>query len=334
MKDLDAYFRVPEGEIRKKVSEMVSSLEVRDFDVDFWRKRIGDDFKIQKITLNDAGETGFVGADSSITTQNLRYHALWSMHCISLYGLYNGMENEDPLVGQGSIPYSNLMYDSSVELGSFTPYWMLEQQMNCIRIAKEYSSLVENCKSLAAAGRKVDFALVDGSLKTNMENISIKASLKAVDEAVSAQEKLLGLKKVVSMVEDSHASDISRKFGLNMSNLMMFHLLLKEGEYVVDADGFNVCYIKLPGKKLTYMDAESKPLTARWEFSYPHFEEDLNSLASIWLKEDDLLHPQIYPLRIADYLTRQIKTSGLLNEVVSEINPDLEFRDMREANFE
>jgi len=332
MKKLDSYFQPPEGEIKSKISNIISKLEVKDFDRDFWRRQIEKDFHISRIKPADTRNTGFLAADSSINTKNLRYHALWSLHCISLYGLYNGGENEDPLVGHGSIPYANLMYDSSVDFGSFNPYWMLEQQMNHIRIAREYGSLVDSYNELAGSNTKVDYILVDGSLRTNSENLSLKADLKTIDAALEAQEKLLDLKKVVSMVEDSHSSEISRKMGLNMSNLMLFNLILEEGEYMVDPGRFNTCYIKLPGKNLSYSDAKSRPTTVRWEFSYADFEEDLNLLAAVWLRENDLLHPQTYPLRIADFLTRQIKTSGLLEEAVGETNPDLEFREMRESS--
>lgn len=331
MKKLGSHFPAPVEEIKSKISDMVSSLEVKDFDRASWRRQLEQDFEIRQLDAIGARKTGFIGVDSSITAQNLRYHALWSMHCVSLYGLFDGKDNEDPLVGHGFINYSNLMYDSSIDLGSFNPYWMIEQQMNYIRIAKEYSTLFGGYEKLVESGVEVDFALVDGSLKTNSENLSVKTSLNTVDKALDAQEKLLGLKRVVSMAEDSHSSDISRKFGLNMSNLMLFNIVLDEGEYVVDAGKFNVCYIKLPGKKLAYLGGKSTPTTVRWEFSYPGFEDDLSLIASIWLREIDLLHPQVYPLRIADYLTRRVKTAGLLSEVAREINSDLEFREMREV---
>ncbi|MFH1126277.1 MAG: hypothetical protein V1703_04060 [Candidatus Altiarchaeota archaeon] len=334
MKKLDSNFQPPLDEIRAKVSQMVSSLELGDFDRNFWRNAVERDFKVMRLKDVKLGETGFLGSDSSIAAKNVRYNALWGMHAVLLYGLFNGLENKDQLVGHGSVNYSSLMYDSHVDLGSFNPYWMIEHQMNCIRIEREYSSIVDGRQSLVDSGFRVDFPLVDGSLKTNSDNLSMRASLPAAEAALKAQERLLGLGRVVSMVEDSHASDISRRFGLNMSNLMFFNLVLRDGEYVVEEGRFNVCYLKLPGKRLDYLDGLSMPLTVRWEFSYPGFHDDLSLLASMWLKEDDVLHPQLYPLRIADYLTRRVNTAGVIDEIVGELKPELEFRDLREAYFE
>jgi len=330
MRELDLHFLPNEGDIAGRVSELISSLELRDFDKERWRSRVEAEFEIRSLSLPKHGEAGFLAADSSVAKQNLRYHALWSMHCVSLYGLFDGRQHDDPLVGHGSVDYSNLMYDSAVDLGSFEPYWMIEQQMNHIRVAREYSSIAGNFEALRRSGVQVDYALVDGSLETNHQNLSMEVKLATADAALEAQRRLLDLKKVVSMAEDSHASGISRRLGLSMSNLMLFDLILRGGEYVVDEGRFNVCYIKLPGKRLSYLEGLSSPLSVRWEFSYGGFEDDLNLLASIWLRDADLLHPQLYPLRIADYLTRRIKASGLISQAVEETKADLEFREMRE----
>jgi hypothetical protein len=329
MKQLGLAFLPHMGELMRKASVLASSLKPADFDRERWRGVVDSEFGIRRFACVDADTAGLIAADSSMALQNLRYHALWGMHCVSLYGLFNGIRNPDLLVGNGYVNYTDLMYESRVDLGSFRPYWMLEQQMNHLRIAAEYSALACDRDALVDSGRKVDYLLVDGSLKTNSENLSVKADLPTVRAAVDAQERLLKLHTVVSMAEDSHASDISSRFGLNMSNLMFFHLLLDDFEYVVDDGRFSVCYIKLPGKRLSYSLDECRPTTVRWEFPYRGFEPDLSRLASIWLKEDDLLHPQVYPLRIADYLTRRINAGGLLKEAAGESNAESEFRDLR-----
>lgn len=331
MKQLGLAFQPPMEEIRKKASALASSLKPADFDIDRWRGMLESEFKIRRLGVSQTGDAGFIASDSSLAVQNLRYHALWGLHCVSLYGLYNGRSNPDPLVGNGLIHYNRLMYESRVDFGSFNPYWMLEQQANHLRIAMEYSALARDCESMKDSGHAVDYLLVDGSLKTNSESLSDKTNLPTVSAAVDAQEKLLKAGRVVSMAEDSHASDIARKFGLNMSNLMLFHLTLSEGEYIVDGGRFNVCYVKLPGKRLSYTSDICMPTTVRWEFPYPDFELDLNKLASIWLREDDLLHSQLYPLRIADYLTRRISAAGLLKEALEEANPEPEFRYLRQV---
>jgi hypothetical protein len=331
MKNLDVQFQPPFEEIKSRISDMVSCLDVRDFDREFWRRKVSQEYPIRNIHIGTPGRTGFICADSSVSLQNIRYHAMWSIHCISLYGLFNGRDNEDPLVGYGSIPYEGLLYESSVDVGLFNQYWMVDQQMNYLRIAREYASIVRDYSSSIGLGLPVDVALVDGSLSTNLENLSFKADFPSRQAALDAQEQLLALPKVVSMAEDSHASDIARRLGLEMSNLMLFNLVLEEGEYVVAEGRFNVCYVNLPGKNLSYLGGRSSPLTVRWEFSHPSFGEDLDKLVSIWLKEDDLLHSQLYPLRIADYLTRKIRINGLLDEVIADAHPELEFRDLRES---
>jgi len=331
MRKLDVQFQPSFDEIRDRISDLVSRLEVRDFDRELWRRKVMQDYAIRRVNILAPGKTGFICADSSFNLQNIRYHALWSIHCISIYGLFNGMNNEDQLVGYGSVPYAGLLYDSSVDVGIFNPYRLIDQQVNYLRIAREYASIVRNYAVVRDSGLQVDVALVDGSLSTNLEHLSLKADFSSRQAALDAQEQLLGLPKVVSMAEDSHASDVAHRMGLEMSNLMLFNLVLEEGEYVVDAGRFNVCYLKLPGKNLAYLGGRSSPVTVRWEFSYPRFEEDLDAMASIWLQEDDLLHSQLYPLRIADYLTRKIKTSGLLDEAISDVRPELEFRSLRES---
>ena len=309
-------------------------MESRTEDKQSLRSLVEQNFKIKKVKQIAPKETGFLAADSSTATRDLRFHALWSIHCVSTYGLFNGRENEDPLVGNGYTPYTSLMYDSSVDVGSFDLYHMLEQQLNHIRIGKEYEELAVQSEKMAESGFNLDFILVDGSLKTNSENLSAKQGFDGLGNALQAQDRLLKKGRVVSMVEDSHASDIARRLRLKMSNLMLFDIALDECEYVVDEGVFNVCYIKQPSKRISYLDGNNWPLTVRWEFSYRNFDEDLERLCSIWANENDLLHPQVYPLRTADYLTRRLKASGLLDEAIAEANPEVEFRNMRESVFE
>ncbi len=49
----------------------------------------------------------------------------------------------------------------------------------------------------------------------------------------------------------------------------------------------------------------------------------------MWALEDDILHPQIYPMRITDYLTRKINAGGILEKAASENNMLLQYRELR-----
>jgi len=66
---------------------------------------------------------------------------------------------------------------------------------------------------------------------------------------------------------------------------------------------------------------------------YENFKEDLEKLAGMWTMERDLLHTQIYPLRMSDYLTRKLKVSGVLEKIIAENNLQLKYRDSRDVKF-
>jgi len=133
-------------------------------------------------------------------------------------------------------------------------------------------------------------------------------------------------------VEDSASISIARALKTKLTDLAVFDLALKENEFIVqEVDGVNVCYIKLPAKNLSYTPSrKSEPLVVKWEFAYPNFIPDLENLAAIWAREDDLLHPQLYPVRIADYLTRRVKAAGILDTFVKDNDMEPRHRDMRE----
>ena len=276
----------------------------------------------------------FLAADSSFAVKELRYHALWAAHAAALHALYDGSMHHDALVGHGALPYTGLLYSSYVVAGEFIPYSDLDVRGNSIRVEFEFDSLMKALGELDSEGLKPDFILVDGSLYTNLRNLEGRESVYEEHARASASfRRVLASGRVVGMVEDSHATDLSRELGFNFTNMLLFDLSLKPGEYVVDLrDGISICYVKLPPKRLPYLAAgESRPLTVRWEFNYPGFEGDLDLLAGVWLREDDLLHPQLYPVRIADYLTRGIRVSGLLDRVAAERNLELRHRELREA---
>ncbi|MFH1403567.1 MAG: DNA double-strand break repair nuclease NurA [Candidatus Altiarchaeota archaeon] len=308
---LDSHRNLDRGEIRRKVEGS------------------GGDFK--RISINDdAGVIRMLACDSSMIKRELRYHALWGLHTVVVYAEYDGGENSDPLVGEGTLPYRELKYESYVDFGVFIPYSDIEERANALRVAREYSALLE-----VKDGLDADILLVDGSLYTNTANLQLRDNGSENSDAVDASRRLLSEKRVVGMVEDSHATDLSRSLGFNCTNTLLFDIALDPMEYVVDKrQGINVCYLKLPGKRMESLPSgESAPMTVRWEFNYDNFQEDLESLVSVWINDRDHIHPQVYPIRIADYLTRRIKVSGLVDRVVEENNLELRYRDSREGVY-
>ncbi len=273
-------------------------------------------------------------ADCSNAVRELRYTVLWAAHAVAVYAEFDGEKHPDELVGHSSIPYGNLMQSNYVGMGEIIPYEDVDLRANCARVKFEFSSLNKASAELASEGVSQDLTIVDGSLYTNYKNLSENpGQYPEYSGAASEFKKLMGSGKVVGLVEDSHATDISRRLGFNFTNLLLFEIALDPCEYVSQSrDGVNICYLKLPGKKLPHDPLPvSPPLTVRWEFNYPDFEDDLRNLVGIWLLEDDLLHPQLYPVRIADYLTRRIRVSGIIEKVIDEQGLELKYRELRQG---
>jgi hypothetical protein len=294
-------------------------------------RRAGYEFKELK---PEPGRTRLLTVDTSISVRQLRYHALWAGHSVAVHALYDGCGHEDPLVGHGLLPYTDILYSSYVDAGEFKPYSDIDVRCNLQRVGFEFGSLMEARRELDSDGVEPDFTLVDGSLYTNLRNLEGKGGdYTECAHAVDSFRWVLDSGRVVGMVEDSHATDLSRELGYNFTNMLLFDIALEAGEYVVnERTGVSICYIKMPSKGIPYLpEGMSTPLTVRWEFNYPGFRDDLNLLAGIWLTEDDLLHPQLYPVRTADYLTRRISTSGILDNIASERELELRHREGREV---
>lgn len=326
MENLGPRFRFDYDALEKKIGEISKELKGRNFDRDGLREKILRDYEIEKLKASRSkNEVRFLAVDSSTAKIELRYDALWGVHVVVLSAVFDSREHRDP-IADGRIFYRDLMYDSHIDLGIFKPYSRIDDRLEFIRIQKEFS-LINSCDIEA------DIFLIDGSLYTIMRKFNLREmrGIKEYDDSLRAYNSLLR-KRTVGMVEDSHSTDFSRRFGIELTNLSLFDLILEENEYVVEnRDGIWICYIKLPSKKLSYKLKRSRPLTVRWEFSYPEFRRDLENLVYIWSLEDDILHPQIYPLRIADYLTRRIRISGILERLVRENDLELRYRERREC---
>lgn len=292
---------------------------------DVLRDKVLDSFSIKKLSPELPDSLSLLAVDSSLVKKELMFHVFWGINTIALKATFDGKNHDDPLAN-GKIRYSDLMYELDLDLGELIPYSDVDKRLDSIRILKE-------CKFLLAFNNEIDYLLFDGSLYTTLQSLRKKTGYEKYNSALQVHEELLKTGKVIGMVEDSHSTDIAGKLGLNGTNTALFEIILEENEYIIsEQEGIHVCYIKLPVKNLNYtLSKKSKPLTVRWEFSHPEFLQDLKKLVGIWYLEDDLLHPQIYPLRLADYLTRRIKIGGILDELIRKNDLAPRYREMREG---
>lgn len=332
MKSLSPEYGIDSGELSRALSRLSGQIEAPSINVGEVRSGLElKGFCFEKIPLRRPSEkSSFLCVDSSFIGRNLRFHGLWGIHCVCLHAVFAAAPVKDYLVGQGSVMYENLLYDSVVEFGVFKPYSDVDVRINLLRIGFELSFLLECKRRLASEGRGVDFLVLDGSLKAIESDIGGRENYAEYSRAFSSLNALSG-EKVVAMVEDSHASDLSAKAGFNFTNVQLFDLILEPGEFVVaESGGVHVAYVKLASKSLCHTpERKSEPFTVRWEFNYPDFRKDLEYLVGVWSEEDDLMHPQIYPLRITDYLTRKISVGAILDEHIKEKNLSRMFRDSR-----
>ena len=334
MEKLTADFRFDSAPIEEKLKKIAGDLKKKDFDADAFRKKVvSAGFAVRKLSPVLRKKSTFLAVDSSIVKKSLRQHAIWASHCVVLYSEFDGRGHQDPLA-QGMVPYGNLMYDSYLDLGAFSPYRHIESRANSLRVANEYSSLILSYKRAGLSD--VDYFLVDGSLQTTVRRLKDEVKMSKFPEhakALNLHNELLALGKVIGLVEDSHSCDLSKKVGLDVTNATLMDIILSENEYVAfKKDGINVCHLKLPVKALNYThERRSSPMVVRWEFSYDDYEADLGNLAALWLQEDDIFHTQIYPMRVTDYLTRRLKVGGMLDSLIEESGLEPLYRDMREA---
>ena len=331
---LDADYTRLEGAFNDVGLDQARALEAHDL-----RSRIlSSGRRIENLetesSLTKPKGAGFLSGDSSSAVRELRYHALWGVHSACVYAVYDGVEHEDVLVGHGKVRYRDMLYSSELKVGSIVPYSEVDLRANSIRVLREVSHMLRCLEELSSEGRRVDYVLLDGSMQTNLRNLAGKGGgFKEDSEALAALRKLMSHGNLVGLVEDSHATDLSRELGFDYTNMLLFEVALSPGEYVTDErDGVFICYIKLPSKAVDYLPSRTaSPLTVRWEFNKKDFRDDLNLLSGIWLSEDDLLHPQLYPIRVTDYLTRKLKVGGILDSFAQEKGLDLKYRDMREG---
>lgn len=322
--------------LESRFSELAVALTdvEREFDREAQRKRLEDEgYGIEKLSPHvDSMEVSLLTTDASIAKKELRFHCLWALHAVALNAVFDCKQHHDVLVGQEKVPYRDLKYDSIIEVGEYKPYMDMDHRSDSLRVQHELGFLMESMKSL----NKIDYLLVDGSLYTTGFNLKsrLNSGYPEHKKAVEAYKQLLESGKAVGLVEDSHSIDVSSKLGLNMTNLLFFDLVLDPLEYVVDSksDGINACYVKLPSKQVPYLPSKSStPFTVRWEFTQKNYVKYLEKLAGMWTLETDLVHSQLYPVRVADYLTRKIKVGGILDNLVKEHNLELKHREQREG---
>jgi hypothetical protein len=266
--------------------------------------------------------------DASTCLRKLRYKAIFASHTIVTRAVFDLERHPDMISGNGSIPYGNLNYESFVDLRQLRPYSDLAARANALRIGAEYGRLLE---SLSKSGERPDFVLVDGSVHTSIRNLMIKGDIPESDLALDNVKKAVSEHNIVGVVEDTHACDISSRLGFDFTNGMLFDVALNPGEYVrVGGDGISVCYVRLPGKKLPHeQEGFRGGFTVRWEFKAGQEIDGIERLSGMWLCEDDILHSQLYPVRVADHMTRRLKASGIIDEALKDRYWVGQFRDLR-----
>ena len=277
-------------------------------------------------------EFSSLACDCSSASRRYRYNALWATHAVAVYSKYDMDCHNDKIVGHSEIPYADLSYVNELKAGEFTPYSEIDVRMNLIRVTNEFNLMNNAFGELKETASGVDVILCDGSLSTVNERINRESDeFEEKNEAKQAFENVLKNSNVVGLVEDSFASDISSELGLKMTNINLFDICLKPFEYIVKkSNGINICYLNLPPKSIPYLPEKKSPsFTVRWEFAANDFENLFSNILGAWLDEDDLLHPQLYPIRIADYLSRRIKAGGVLDSICENIDLEPLFRQKR-----
>ncbi|MFH1721846.1 MAG: hypothetical protein ABH950_04485 [Candidatus Altiarchaeota archaeon] len=335
MKPLRSDFQLPSGFFPEELNRLINTIKTdEEFDSLKLRERfLEKGHEIRRLPSPKTRESSFLAVDSSSSVKAYRYQTLWGLNVIGLYASHDGRLHHDPLIGQKGILYGGLQVDSGFKLGVFQSAWNLDLQISAIRCHEELKFMRKCIEDMSTTGIKPDFLLVDGSLQTifrylNSEGGDSKTAL----ETQTILNELLSERKIIGLVEDSHATDISTCFNPKMTNLGLSNLILEPNEYfIVQVGDVFVCYLKLPSKRVDFLpDRKSPPITVRWEFGYPEFVSDLANLVGIWLGESDIVHSQIYPIRVADYLTRKINVGGLLEDIGVKCDFEPSFRDSRQ----
>ncbi|VVB54429.1 Uncharacterised protein [uncultured archaeon] len=326
MKPLTFAFQADAEYLKRRIDALAPQIKGPSLDRERTRELLSDaGLNVHALSLppDVSFPLGLLAADAAFAVQAFRHSVVWASSSVAVSARADGGLHVDALVGRGNTPYFDVEYAHRFDAGVLCPPNQVESRTPLIRIAGEYRLLAEE-------GGKGDLRLVDGSIAGNRKAIK-NAVGKEAEEASDAQKKLFKSGKIAAMCEDSHASDIAQKIGYETSNITVFSAALNPLEYVVvEEEGVFVVYLILPQKRLSYtVERVSAPLAVRWEFSYGDYEKDLSALARLWTLEDDIIHPQIYPLRVADYLTRRIKVGSIIKETAREHNLDLQYRDVR-----
>lgn len=291
---------------KRKVEDVLRSLErERRSITKEHRKELEDRIKRLDPRLE---EKNFLAADASSSKQEMRHFALWGVHLALVSASFDGGSHRNPLTGT-EVPYSDLKYRLEIDFGVFLPYSRIDRRLELKRAVYELRSLLS-----LSAEEEADYLLFDGSLVALVSKFREDVEAEELCQLLEQLEQ----RKVVGMVEDSHSNEVARELGLRVTDSLLFETLLEEGEYYAYSPlrSFWVCWLKLPGKELRRGPAES--LVVRWEFRNQDFEKDLNRLAAIWLAEPDASHPQLFPLRLCDYLTRRFKLSAFLDRLAAD----------------
>ncbi|MBD3262247.1 MAG: hypothetical protein GF334_11395, partial [Candidatus Altiarchaeales archaeon] len=164
-----------------------------------------------------------LACDASILKSEKRYAGVWACHSVAVYAETKGKRERDVYTGLGEIIYGNMKYESRLSCGFFEPYEALEDRLDSIRFVKEAKAL---CESEADA----DYLFFDGSLKSAGEKMGGKRIYPEQCEAKKHYKKLLG-ENVAALVEDTRSSELSKKLGLNTTDLLLFENILGEGEF-------------------------------------------------------------------------------------------------------
>lgn len=271
-------------------------------------------------------------ADCSFSVSELRHCAIWAAHAVSVYAKFDMQSHPDIVSGNGTQPYGSLMASNHVDMGSFIPYSDIEDRAKCARLMVELYSLSKAMDELAIICEEPGMVLIDGSiLQTERALCRLYGDYPEFSAAKKMFEKVKSISGLAGLVEDSRACDICRGAGLNITDPLLFDLCLDPLEIAYKAFGdVTVCYLKLPPKELSYLaERVADPVIARWEFTGKNPLRNASEMAGMWMEENDILHTQTYPIRLADYLSRAIKTSGMIDEAIELYNLKTSFRHLR-----
>ena len=174
MKELTPDFDFDAEVLEDRFLKLKESLHI-DVDSVKLRNEISSQFSINKLSPRAReGESRILSVDSSIVCREMKFAALWAIHAVSLFGVFDNSMHEDPLVGGRKILYRNLQYNSNLDIGKFENHDGIEENSNIIRVAYEYKSLLDSFKEMDSGA---DYLLLDGSIHTVLKRIKDNETL-------------------------------------------------------------------------------------------------------------------------------------------------------------